>query len=111
MTQKKTTIDYVKSSGNVFADLGLPHPERALLKAGLALQIYRIITARHLTEVQASEILGITRPHAALLLHNRSVHFSVERLMDFLTALGHDVEIRVKRTRKAHGQMSVVAAA
>lgn len=111
MTRKKTTIDYVKSSGNVFADLGLPHPERALLKAGLTLQIYCIIKARHLTEVQASEILGITRPHAALLLHNRSVHFSVERLMDFLTALGHDVEIRVKRTRKAHGQMSVVVAA
>jgi len=39
------------------------------------------------------------------------VHFSVERLMDFLTALGHDVEIHVKRTRKPHGQMSVVVAA
>ena len=111
MTRKKTTIDYVKSSRNVFADLGLPHPERALLKAGLTLQIYRIIKARHLAEVQASEILGITRPHAAFLLHNRSVHFSVERLMDFLTALWHDVEVRVKRTRKAHGQMSVVVAA
>ena len=60
---------------------------------------------------QAREILGITRSHAALLLHNRSVHFSVERLMDFLTALGHDVEIHVKRTRKPHGQMSVVVAA
>ena len=42
---------------------------------------------------------------------NRSGNFSVERLMDFLTALGHDVEIRVKRTRKPHGQMSVVVAA
>ena len=31
--------------------------------------------------------------------------------MDFLTALGHDVEIRVKRTRKVRGQMSVVVAA
>ena len=31
--------------------------------------------------------------------------------MDFLTALGHDVGIRVKRTRKPHGQMSVVEAA
>ena len=111
MTRKKTTIDYVKSSGNVFADLGLPHPEQALLKAGFALQSVRIIKARHLTEVQAGEILGIARPHAALLLHNRSVPFSVERLMDFLTALGHDVEVRVKRTRKTHGQMSVVVAA
>jgi hypothetical protein len=29
----------------------------------------------------------------------------------FLTPLGRDVEIRVKRTRKAHGQMSLVVAA
>jgi predicted XRE-type DNA-binding protein len=61
--------------------------------------------------VQAGEILGIKQPHVSLLTRNRSGNFSVERLMDFLTALGHDVEIRVKRTRKVHGQMSVVVAA
>ena len=61
--------------------------------------------------MQAGEILGIKQPHVSLLMRNRSGNFSVERLMDFLTALGHDVEIRVKRTRKAHGQMSVVVAA
>ena len=37
MTRKKTTIDYVKSSGNVFQDLGLPHPEPELLTARLTL--------------------------------------------------------------------------
>jgi len=30
---KTTTIAYEKSSGNVFADLGLPHPEQEFLKA------------------------------------------------------------------------------
>lgn len=95
----------------MFADLGLPHPEQDLLKARLTLQIYRIIKARDLTQAQAGEILGIKQPQVSLLLRNRSGTFSVERLMDFLTALGHDVEIRVKRTRKAHGQMSVVVAA
>ena len=108
---KKTTIAYEQSSGNVFADLGLPHPEQELLKARLTLQIYRDITARDLTQVQAGEILGIKQPQVSLLMRNRSGNFSVERLMDFLTALGHDVEIRVKRTRKTHGQMSVVVAA
>jgi hypothetical protein len=34
---------------------------------------------------------------------------SVERLMDFLTALGQDVEITVKPTRKSHGEVSVGA--
>ena len=111
MARKKTAIDYVKGSGNVFADLGLPHPEQELLKARLTLQIYRIIKARHLTQAQAGAVLGIKQPHVSLLLRNRSGNFSVERLMDFLTALGHNVEIRVRRTRKSHGQMSVVVAA
>ena len=111
MARKTTTLASEKSSGNVFADLGLPHPEQELLKARLTLQIYRDIKARDLTQVQAGEILGIKQPHVSLLMRNRSGNFSVERLMDFLTALGHDVEIRVKRTRKPHGQMSVVVAA
>jgi hypothetical protein len=43
---KKTKIEVEESTGNVFADLGLPNPEQELLKAGLTLEIYRILTAR-----------------------------------------------------------------
>ena len=111
MAKKTTTIAHEESSGNVFADLGLPHPEQELLKARLTLQIYRIIKARHVTQAQAGEILGIRQPQVSLLMRNRSGNFSVERLMDFLTALGHDVEVRVTPTRKEHGQLSVVVAA
>ncbi len=71
MAKKKTKIEVEESSGHVFADLGLPNPEQELLKAGLTLEIYRILVA----------------------------------------ALGHDVEIRVMPTRKAHGQVSVIVAA
>jgi hypothetical protein len=42
-------------------------------------------------------------------MRNRSGSFSVERLMDFLTALGQDVEISVRPARKGHGEVSVVA--
>ena len=111
MPRKKAMTGYENGSDNIFADLGLPHPEQELLKARLTLQIFRIIKGRHLTQAQAGEILGIKQPHVSLLMRNRSGNFSVELLMDFLTALGHDVEIRVKRTRKAHGEVSVVVAA
>ncbi len=111
MPRKKTGVDYERSSGNVFADLGLPRPEQELLKARLTLQIRRILKARQVTQTQAGELLGIKQPQVSLLVRNRSGNFSVERLMAFLTALGHDVEIRVKRTRKAHGEVSVVVAA
>ena len=111
MPRKSTTVAREESSVNVFADLGMPHPEQELLKACLTLQIYRNIKSRHLTQAQAGEMLRIKQPQVSLLLRNRSGNFSVERLMEFLTALGHDVEIHVKRTRKPHGQIAVVVAA
>ena len=97
MAQKRRTIEYEASSGNVFADLGLPNPDQELLKANL-------------TQAKAGKILGIPQPHVSDLMRGRARAFSAERLMQFLTALGHDVEIRVKQTRKEHGQVSVVAA-
>jgi len=107
-TRAKKPVRMEKSSGNVFADLGLPHPEQELLKARLTLQIYRLIKARGLTQAEAGKILGIRQPNVSLLMRNRSGSFSIERLMDFLTALGQDVEITVKPTRKDQGQVSVV---
>jgi predicted XRE-type DNA-binding protein len=98
-----------KSSGNVFADLGLPNPEQELLKAQLTLQIYRLIKQRGITQTEAGRVLGIKQPHVSALMRNRAGSFSVERLMDFLTALGQDVEISVRPTRRQHGVVSVLA--
>ena len=106
--KQKKRITFQKSSGNVFADIGFAHPEREQLKAHLTLQIYRIIKDRKLTQAQAGAILGIKQPHVSTLMRNRSGNCSVERLMDFLIALGHDVEITVRPTRKPHGEVSVV---
>jgi predicted XRE-type DNA-binding protein len=108
VTMKTTKLRMEKRSGNVFADLGLPHPERELLKARLTLQIYRLIKARGLKQADAGKILGIKQPHVSALMRNRSGAFSVERLMEFLTALGQDVEIIVRPTRRERGEVSVV---
>jgi len=105
----RAVIKAEKSSGNVFADLGFPHPERELLKARLMLEIYRIIRKRGLTQTEAGKILGIKQPHVSALMRNRAGSFSVERLMDFLTALGQDVEISVKPARGKQGEVSLVA--
>ncbi len=96
------------SSGNVFRDLGLPNPEQEMMKTRLTLQIYRITRERGLTQAQAAEVLGVKQPHVSLLMRNRSGSFSAGRLMEFLTALGQDVEITVRPARKEHGVMSVM---
>lgn len=109
-TKKTKKITIEDGTGNVFADLGLANPEREQLRAHLTLQIYRLIKKRGLTQTEAGDILGIKQPHVSALMRNRAGNFSVERLMDFLTALGQDVEITVRPTRKDHGEVSVVLA-
>jgi predicted XRE-type DNA-binding protein len=100
----------IQSSGNVFADLGLPNAGQEMMKARLTLQIARIIKDRGLTQAGAAKILGVQQPLVSALMRNRAGTFSVGRLIDFLTALGQDVEITVTPARKEHGAMSVIIA-
>ena len=102
-----------ESSGNVFADIGLPNPEERLAKAGLAVRIAAAIRARRLTQSRAARILKIDQPKVSRLLSGRLAGFSTERLIHFLTLLGRDVEIVVKvapRSRR-QGRLRVVATA
>jgi predicted XRE-type DNA-binding protein len=61
------------------------------------------------TWAQAGELLGIKQPHVSALVRNRAGNVEVGRLFEFLTALGQDVRITVKPTRKRVGEMAVVA--
>ncbi len=90
---KKITI--TPSSGNVFADLGLPDADDLLAKANLALHIRRAIETRKLTQAHAADLLGIDQPKVSLIINGRLDGFSTDRLMRFLNDLGCDVQISV----------------
>ena len=99
-----------RSSGNVFADLGLPAPEERLAKAKLAAEIARVIAARGLTQRAAARLMGIDQPKVSHLLRGRLAGFSTDRLLTWLTALGRDVEIIVRTPRRRrHGRLRVSA--
>jgi predicted XRE-type DNA-binding protein len=97
-------IEYEAGSGNVFADIGVPNPEEALLKAKLAHQINRIVEQRGLSQASVATILGIAQPKVSNLNVGRLRGFSVERLMRFLTLLGNDVEIVERPVAQEHGE-------
>ena len=88
--------DHVPSSGNVFADLGLPHADDLLAKAELAAKIIADIQRRRITQAQAAAVLGIDQPKISALKQGKLSGFSIERLMRLLLLLGRDVEIAVK---------------
>ncbi|MBD2131724.1 MULTISPECIES: helix-turn-helix transcriptional regulator [unclassified Sphaerospermopsis] len=89
-------IEIQTSSGNVFADLGLPNADEMLAKAELARKISQAITARGLTQMEAAELLGIDQPKVSALIRGKLTGFSLERMFRFLNAFGSDVEITVK---------------
>lgn len=99
-----------RSGGNVFADLGLSQPDERLAKARLALEIGRILTKRKLTQRAAARLIRIDQPKVSRLLHGRLAGFSTERLLGFLTALGRDVEIVVRKAppSRRRGRLRVV---
>ena len=105
--------DYERSSGNIFADLGLRNSEQELLKARLIVQIYKLLKVKGLTQEQAAKLLGTTQPQVSALMRCKPISVSIGRLMEFLTALGQDVEVKVKPAprRRKRGNMSVVVRA
>jgi predicted XRE-type DNA-binding protein len=95
------------SSGNVFADLGLADAEEHLVKANLVLKISRIIEDRSLTQTAAAKAMGIDQPKVSAMLAGQFRGYSVERLMRFLVALGQDVEIVVKPSKRGAAELRV----
>jgi predicted XRE-type DNA-binding protein len=91
----KKNKDYIVSSGNVFADLGLSNPQERLAKAELARQINALITQKKLTQTAAAKLLDIDQPKISALSTGKLAGFSLERLFRFLNILGQDVTIKV----------------
>jgi predicted XRE-type DNA-binding protein len=111
--KRQAYIPVTASSGNVFADIGLPEPDEELTKAQLASHIRRAIKRQRLTQVAAAVFMGIDQPKVSALLNGRLANFSSERLMRLLTALGQDVDItvRTKPNSRARGRIRVVGEA
>jgi predicted XRE-type DNA-binding protein len=91
----RAKTEHTRSSGNVFADLGLPDADERMLKAQLAVQIRRFIEEKGWTQTEAAEAVGLDQPKVSYLLRGRLAGFSVDRLLSILNRLGHSVEVRI----------------
>ena len=102
----------VRSSGNVFADLGFADAGERQTKVRLAMAINDVLQRRGFSQGKAAEMLGINQPKVSALSKYRLEGFSVERLMRFLTSLNQDVEIIIRNRPRARrpGRVFVTAA-
>ena len=111
-TMRAEAIEIEASSGNVFADLGLPDADELLAKARIVYRLCDIIAERKLTQEQAAKLLGIDQPKVSALMRGKLSGFSLDRLFRFLNALDRDVEIVIKKKPhlRPHAEVRVLAA-
>ncbi|WP_192562097.1 helix-turn-helix domain-containing protein [Pseudomonas gozinkensis] len=105
-------IGIEESRGNIYEDLEIPNANEMRIKSQLCAKIGEIIKARHLTQSQASEILGLSQPKLSEMLRGKFRGISEAKMMECLSHLGRDVQIVVKpapRSRK-EGRIEVVFA-
>lgn len=99
----KKDKDYEITDGNIFEDLGLDQPEELLARSKLLTEVCILIENSGLSQVEVAKKLGIKQPKVSLLLRGRLSAFSTESLFYYLSILGCNVEIRVKKPRSRVG--------
>lgn len=89
-----------RGSDNIFADIGVIHPERVQARAQIMFLIAEIIKKRGLTQKRAADILGIPQSKVSCLMNGKLSNFSMDHLFELLNALDTDVEIIIKPKTK-----------
>ncbi len=103
-------IEFTRSSGNVFSDLGLPSSPEDILKVQIATAIGNTIDRLGLTQVAAAKKVGTDQAKISAIVRGRLGDFTVDRLFNYLVALGHDVDIKISKTpHKSEGRIRVSA--
>jgi predicted XRE-type DNA-binding protein len=98
---KKVTQIATRSSGNVFADAGLPDAAEHMLKAEVVIVIMDEIERQHLNQKAAATMMGIRQPDVSRILRGDFAGFGLERLLKLVQRLGRDVEIKIPRASKS----------
>jgi predicted XRE-type DNA-binding protein len=102
-------VEVGRGSGNVFADLGLADADKLHIKTGLVIEIRKAMRSHGLTQQQAAEQMGITQPKVSDMMRGELANLSERKLMDCLTRLGYDIEIKVVPARQAVGHVMLAA--
>lgn len=103
-------VEVQRSSGNVFADLGLPDAEKLKIKTGLVVEIRRAMRALGLTQQAAAKRMGIPQPKVSGMMRGDFTNLSERKLMDCLNRLGYDIEIKVRPAAEPIGHLTLATA-
>lgn len=95
MIEETKQIEFIKSSGNIFADMELEDAEELLTRAKLGATVRQILESRNLKQQEIANILNIKQPEVSNLMQGKYHLFSEGRLFDFLNRLEKKIMIKI----------------
>ena len=86
----------IRSSGNVFVDLGYSSDEAAILqmRADLMANLRKFIKAKKLSQTKAAELFGVSQSRVSDLARGKWEKFSLEMLIVLATKAGMRVTLK-----------------
>ena len=103
-------VDVHRSSGNVFADVGLPDAGTLKIKSGLVIEIRKAIRQQGLTQQAAATRMGMTQPKVSGMMRGDFSNLSERKLMGCLNRLGYDIKITVRPASDPVGHVMLAIA-
>jgi predicted XRE-type DNA-binding protein len=112
ITDNKEIIDGngTRSTGNVFADLGIRDPNLARLKADVAIAIKSAIERKGITQREAGDLIGLPSQKVSDIVCGRLKGYTLDRLFTYLNCLDVDVRIKmtVKPVKRQHAELRAI---
>lgn len=95
------------ADGNVFADLGFDPDEAAMLKANsqkiiatkiaikntLMAEVIEWVERKNLSQVDAANILGVSRAQVSDVLKQKAVEFTIDTLVEMVLRTGKSIQV------------------
>jgi predicted XRE-type DNA-binding protein len=109
-TKKRKPIKFEKSSGNIFADLGLDDANELNARAQIGVHVFKILKVKKLKQLEIAGVLGIAQPDVSHLMNGHFSRFTTDKLLDFLKRLDLKVKIEVSRHHEGEPYQQVTFA-
>jgi predicted XRE-type DNA-binding protein len=105
--KKKTNIETTRSSGNVFADLGLTDAKELQGRGLIGMHLVQVLKAKDMKQKDIAEMLGLNPAEVSHLFNGHFSRFSTDKLLGLLADLEQKVTIHISpRKQGSHSRKS-----